>query len=140
MGNPMSATLQRGAIGPVSVLVAGLVISAVAPSASAQGFKEPFSFNNRDHTASMAVYMREMDDQNGGIGIGAGSIDDETLVCAGTGPTSSTSAGNILCVMAGQGANVFVGSDQNSEGDQSSNAETQTTTADEINDILYGGQ
>jgi hypothetical protein len=108
--------------------------------AQAQMFREPFSFGPRN-PAGMAVFMRQREDARSAANsfASAGSTDlGETLVCAGTGTTSATSAGNIMCVLAGDGARVIVGSNQDSNGNQTSDANTNTA-ADQIQDILDGG-
>jgi hypothetical protein len=127
---------HRRAIGASAIAVT-LASCLWAAPASAQQFRDPFSFNSRN-PASMAVFMRQRGDRNDAVGSGGDTVQiGETLVCAGTGTTSATSAGNIMCVLAGDGTNVIVDSDQNSNGDQTADADT-TTAGDEIQDILDG--
>lgn len=128
---------HRGALAGSAIAVT-LASCLWAAPASAQMFREPFTFGGRN-PAGMAVFMRQRDDAESAAAASAGSNDlGETLVCAGTGTTSATSAGNIMCVLAADGANVVVGSDQDSDGDQTSDADTTQTAADEIQQILDG--
>jgi hypothetical protein len=125
-------------IGAAAIVVTLASSLWVAP-ASAQMFREPFSFNSRN-AAGMAVFMRQREDADAAaaaLADGGGNI-GHTLVCAGTGTTAATSAGNIMCVLAGDGANVIVNGDQDSTGDQTSDADTTQTAADTIQGILDG--
>lgn len=127
---------SRCAIGASAIALA-LVEFLAANQASAQMFREPFSFETRNR-ASMAVYMHQMRNGSGGGGTIAAGQGNQTLVCAGTGSNTATSAGNILCVIAGEGANVIVGANQETNGNQTSDATTNQTAAEEINEILNG--
>lgn len=129
----------RGLVGASAIAVT-LLGSLWSGEAAAQMFREPFSFGSRN-AGGMAVFMRQRDDARSASGSTATAVapgDQHTLVCAGTGTTAATSAGNIMCVVAGNGANVIVNSDQDSDGDQTSDADTTQTAADEIQQILNG--
>ncbi|MEZ5666511.1 MAG: hypothetical protein R3F55_03570 [Alphaproteobacteria bacterium] len=121
--------------------VAVLAASALwAAPASAQMFREPFSFGARS-SASLAIFMRQRDDalsaSSSGVGIGSGT--SQALVCGSSGgTTASTAAGNITCVLAGNNTNVVVNSHQDSTGDQNADANTHQTAAETIGDILNG--
>jgi hypothetical protein len=130
----------RGLVGASAIAVT-VIGSLWSGQAAAQMFREPFSFNGRN-PGGMAIFMRQRGDSQSNSGATAfgDSGDQHTLVCAGTGTTAATSAGNIMCVVAGAGANVIVNSDQDSEGDQTSDADTTQTAADEIQQILNGTQ
>lgn len=134
----MNATRKPRRALILTALISGTVASVWVETAAAQMFREPFSFQGRNR-ASMAVYMHQQgNSSNGTAAFAAGESQSTTLLCAGNGETSSTAAGNIMCIVAGDGTNVVVHGEQTSDGNQTSNAETNQTAADEIGEILNG--
>ncbi len=126
--------------GALAASAAAIVIagSLWAAPAEAQMFREPFTFSQRNQ-AGMAVFMRQQSNSGSNSdAVVAGSATSQTLVCAGAGDTTATAAGNIMCVVAGDGTNVIVNSNQDSQGNQTADANTTQTAADTIQSILNG--
>ena len=134
----MNATLKLGRASLTAAIAFASVGALWAEVANAQMFREPFTFGPRNSRASMAVYMHQQGQSNGAGAATAAAGESMALVCAGNGQTSATAAGNIMCVIAGSGANVLIDSNQDSNGNQDANAETNQTAADEIGEILNG--
>lgn len=122
---------------------AGLLVTAatgaslLAGSALAQMYEQPYGFAARDR-AGLAVYMKNLQESRKNNNNSSASAGEATyLVCGGGGGSSATSTANSSCIILNN-SDASLGIGQASDGDQDSNANTEstTTTADEVSNIL----
>jgi hypothetical protein len=121
----------------VSAAVAWSTLSPAPASAEAQ-FNSPWAFSQTNR-ASIAVYMRQREDQKDLLSAGAGGTGStaQTFVCGSAGePKSGASAlGNSTCIILNN-ADGQVTIDQDSLGDQGASATSDSTTSDSLSGVL----
>lgn len=125
---------------PLLAMVAILVLLAITATAQAQGLNNnAWSPGPQANRASIAALMKQVEDGNGSSSgtafVGTGSGDVTQLICGssnGESPAASSNAqANSSCIILNNSTGAL-NIDQSSEGDQSANAEsTSTTTVDE---------
>jgi len=126
-------------------------MSAGASQADPLGGKEPWNFQPQNRAGIAATIKAVEDGGNGSGGSGGGT----TIVCGGTsgasgqGATGSgaSSAANTSCIIVNNSDGSVINVDQESQGDQNSDAETNSSTTnnkgssgsiDEVASILAG--
>ncbi len=120
----------------LAALVAACV-SLAAGSAAAQMSQKPYSFQARDR-AGLAVYMKNLDESRNSSSSSSAANPGTYLVCGG-GSGGATSQANSSCVIINN-SDAALGLGQDSQGNQdsgsSTNTTSNTTTADEVSNIL----
>lgn len=109
----------------------------LAGSAMAQMYEKPYGFAPRDR-AGLAVYMKNLDESRKKSTTTSDVVGSATyLVCGGGGGSSATSTANSSCIILNN-SDAALGIGQDSIGDQGADANTEsnTTTADEVANIL----
>ena len=131
---------QAQAIRKTGVMIAVAArISLFAGSVAAQMFEQPRQFKQRDG-ASMAVFLRSL--QNSPSVTNTGSGDSTLLVCGGSGGTSTATANSSCIILNNSDASALIGQDAvgdqdaNAESDSTTNTTNNSTTADEVSNIL----
>lgn len=119
----------------VALAVAGACL--VAGAASAQQYKEPWSFRQSDR-AGLAVYMKNLDESKSNSGSVQSGGDATYLVCGGGGGGSTSTANSSCIIVNNSDASLGIGqgSDGNQSSSNSSETNTSTSTADQVNNIL----
>jgi hypothetical protein len=124
-------TLRRVSL--MALAVAGVCLAA--GTASAQMYKEPYTFQSTDR-AGLAVYMKQLDSSKSNSTTGSG---DATYLVCGGGSGGSTATANSSCIILNN-SDASLGIGQGSKGGQSANSSTETnsttTTADQVSNIL----
>ena len=121
----------------ISLLVAAAAgIALLADTATAQMLNEPRQFKQRD-AAGIAFSLRQLRNAQS-VTTGSGGT-STVLVCGGSGG-EATSKANSSCIILNNSDASTLGIGQDSHGNQDSQSsidtETNTTTADEVSNIL----
>lgn len=125
-------------------LILGLMTVALSSPASAQLYKDAWSFSNQNR-ASIAALIKQVDDGDkaSGATVAAGAGGGTTLVCGAD--ADSTAKGNSSCIILNNSTgDIEIG--QDSVGDQTASNESSDTItvdesisgADDILDALHG--
>lgn len=142
----MKRTLMRFAVDTLTILVyaafAVTLMAHLAVDAAAQMYEQPWGFAGRSG-GSMAIFMKQVDagmlDGNSGSGAAAVSGTTTYLVCGGEG--SAGARGNSSCIILNN-SDAALNIGQEAVGDQTAEntvTQTQNNGADEVSEILDGG-
>lgn len=108
----------------------------LAGSAMAQMYEKPYGFAPRDR-AGLAVYMKNLDESRKKQSTTTSDVGSATyLVCGGGGGSASSTANSSCIILNNSDAALGIGQDSIGDQGAESNTETNTTTADEVANIL----